>query len=91
MSQLVSRPERAAAGRPFSGDTTRCKVTPVILHGAVPPEDAAAGGSEGAVRAFAPNQGTGKATLYKGTSLIRKRPPPYDPPYDPRHRTTVGS
>ena len=29
--------------------------------------------------------------LYMGTSLIRNSPPPLGPPYDPRHRSTVGS
>ena len=28
---------------------------------------------------------------YRGTSLIRKRPPHYDSPYDPRHSPTVRS
>ena len=32
-----------------------------------------------------------KDVWHRGTSLIRNRPPPQRPPYDPRHSPTVGS
>ena len=35
--------------------------------------------------------GFAQKTLYRGTSLIRKCPPPLGTPQGPRHRPTVGS